>query len=69
MTRYVGTAPLTVVRTASGSAAYVYAGDPVPSGVPAADIKRLSSEGYIEAVPEPEVPEVAPKDGPPARNG
>jgi hypothetical protein len=69
----IGVAPLTLVRLRSGTAQYVYAGNPVPTeSVDAADAKRLVDEGYLtwgERVGEsfrPVDPEVAvPSPGSP----
>lgn len=46
--RLFGKAPLTVVRTRSGSAAYVYKGRPAPNDITDEERKRLLGEGYLE---------------------
>lgn len=43
-----GKAPLTIVRTNSGSAIYVYKGHAAPGDVSAEEKKRLIEEGYLE---------------------
>jgi hypothetical protein len=61
-----GKAPLTIVRTGSGAAAYVYKGRPAPNGVPAEERARLLDEGYLEERDVAE--EAAAPDGPPAKS-
>lgn len=61
---YVGKAPLTLVRTTTGSSEYVYAGAVAPDGIAADDLERLLDEGYlVEVVAEPEVTPVANDPG------
>jgi hypothetical protein len=43
-----GKAPLTIVRTNSGTAVYVYRGRPAPGDVSAEERDRLLGEGYLE---------------------
>lgn len=54
-----GKAALSLVRTASGSVDYVYAGAPVPAGADEADVARLVDEGFLVVVGEDE-PEEKP---------
>lgn len=42
-----GKAPLTIVRTNSGSAVYVYKGRPAPGDISAEERTRLLDEGYL----------------------
>lgn len=44
---YVGVAPLTMVNVGPGGYAYVYAGQPVPEGASAEEIKRLVDGEFI----------------------
>lgn len=48
--RLMGKAPLTLVRTDSGTVAYVYRGKPVPGSITKAERKRLVDEGYLHEV-------------------
>jgi len=48
----VGKEALTIVKTATGSHAYVYAGQPVPSDVADEELQRLYDEGFITDAPK-----------------
>lgn len=51
----VGKEALTIIKTASGSHAYVYAGQPVPGDVADEELQRLYDEGFITDAPKVEV--------------
>lgn len=61
---YIGVAALTLVRTNTGQAAYVYAGAVAPDGILAEDLERLVAEGYLAEIPAQVLPDrvVVPDD-------
>ena len=62
---FIGAAPLTLVRTTAGPAAYVYAGQPAPAGIDE-QLDRLVAEGYLVEVDDVvlEEPDVVVPDDP-----
>lgn len=50
MTNHIGVAPLTMARTQAGGYVNIYAGDPVPDGIKADDLKRLVDDGFLGKV-------------------
>lgn len=63
----VGKEALTIIKTATGSHAYVYAGQPVPGDVPDEELQRLYDEGFITDAPKVEA-EQTPATPTPSRS-
>lgn len=60
--KYVGVAPLTMVRTDPPGYVHVFAGDPVPVSIAADDLERLVEEGFLaEDTSTPEEPAADPE--------
>lgn len=47
MAGHVVTAPLVIASDAEGRHVYLYEGQPVPAGIPAAEVKRLVEGGFL----------------------
>jgi len=58
--------PLVIARAQGGTDVYLYRGAPVPESIPAAEVKRLVAEGFIEPLPEVEVEPPFPEGDPTA---
>lgn len=46
----VALAALVIAKDASGADVYIYQGSAVPEGIPAAEVKRLTDEGFVGTI-------------------
>lgn len=66
MAGHIVTAPLVIARDEQGKDVYLYQNVQVPSGIPAAEIKRLIEGDFISKGTDPVSTEPAPDPGVPA---
>lgn len=60
MANYIVKSPLVIARDEAGRDVYLYQGTAVPNGIPAAELERLSADGFIEAVEAPDAGDSKP---------
>jgi hypothetical protein len=62
---HVVTAPLVITKNEDGSDLYLYFGTSLPQHIKGDELKRLSSEGFIEKLSAEELAALDPSAGPP----
>ena len=65
---YIVKAALVIARGEDGRDTYLYQGAPVPSSIPAVEVDRLASEGFLVEVGSPEPAESEPAKSEPAKS-